>query len=353
MIRITMANKGRDNRALIIVTVAFVIVLVGLGTGLINPQTFDISQQLGDGMQIAPDITPPTTGEAFVGNLITEIRHRSALDNAIQFVEGTDLVTTYYSSLDEIRFNTIGSGSSVQINIDSSMNSILYASVAVPIGIDLYVAPLSTADQNLNPRIINFFFQDIDGSGRMVWVFKIDLKNFEAPVVGQAGRTLQLFINSFIVGIASLNSPPDITAVGQAPNTNNFIQWEVTVPQGTASAQFEYRIEMNTDDNTKWSRSLSTLEVPNLGVVPLTEFDENISSGISTEYRWKLGTTATLDNANYVTSAKEGNDTHQTAFKFVTTLAPLDDIDVTFKVNTLNSQQGTLSVTDTVAVQEA
>ncbi len=150
----------------------------------------------------------------------------------------------------------------------------------------------------------------------------------------------------------SLNSPADITAVGQATNTNNFIQWEVIVPQGTASAQYEYRIKMNNDDNTKWSRSLSTLEVPNLGTVPLTEFDENISSGISTEYRWKLGDTATLNNANYVTSAKEGNNSHQTPFKFVTTLAPLDDIDVTFTINTLNSQQGVVSISDTVAVQE-
>lgn len=348
-----MIRKERDNRALIVVTVIFVIVLVGLGTGIINPQAFDISQQLGNGMQVAPDIQPPSTGEDFVGNLIVDISHRSALDNAVQFVEGTNLVTTYYSSLDEQRFNTIGSGSSIQINIDSSMSSILYASVSVPIGQSLYVAPLSTADQNLNPRIINFFFQDIDGSGRMVWVFKIDLTNFEAPVVGQAGRTLQLFINSFIVGIPSLNSPADITAVGQATNTNNFIQWEVTVPQGTASAQYEYRIKMNTDDNTKWSRSLSTLEVPNLGVMPLTEFDENISSGISTEYRWKLGDTATLNNANYVTSAKEGNNSHQTPFKFVTSLAPLDDIDVTFTINTLNSQQGVLSISDTVAVQES
>ncbi len=348
-----MIRKERDNRALIVVTVIFVIVLVGLGTGVINPQAFDIGEQLGTGMQVAPDIQPPSTGEDFVGNLIVELRHRSVLDNAVQFVEGTDLVTTYYSSLDELRFNTIGSGESVQINIDSSMDSILYASVAVPIGIDLYVAPLSTADQNLNPRIINFFFQDIDMSGRMVWVFKINLKNFEAPVVGQAGRTLQLFINSYIVGTPSLNSPADITAVGQASNTNNFIQWEVIVPQGTASAQYEYRIKMNDDDNTKWSRSLSTLEVPNLGTMPLTEFDENISSGISTEYRWKLGDTATLNNANYVTSAKEGNNSHQTPFKFVTTLDPLDDIDVTFTINALNSQQGVVSISDTVAVQES
>ncbi len=344
-----MIRKERDNRALIIVTVAFVIVLVGLGTGIINPQAFDISEQLGTGMQVAPDIQPPTTGVPFVGSLVVDILHRSALDNAVNFIEGIDLVTTFYSSLDEIRFNTIGSGSSVQINIDSSMDSILYASVSVPIGIDLYVAPLSTADQNLNPRIINFFFQDIDGSGRMVWVFKIDLKDFERA----DPQTLQLFINSFIVGTPSLNSPADITAVGQAPNTNNFIQWEVIVPQGTASAQYEYRIKMNDDDNTKWSRSLSTVEVPNLGTVPLTEFDENISSGISTEYRWKLGDTATLDNANYVTSAKEGNNSHQTPFKFVTTLDPLDDIDVTFTVNTLNSQQGVVSISDTVAVQES
>ena len=344
-----MANSKRSNTPLIIVTLVFVVILIGLGTGFINPQAFNIGDQIGSGMQIAPEITPPPTGVDFTGNLIVDISHRSALDNAVQFVEGFNLVTTYYSSLDEKRFNTIGSGSSIQINIDSSMNSILYASVSVPIGQSLYVAPLSTADQNLNPRIINFFFQDIDGSGRMVWVFKIDLKNFEPS----DPRTLQLFINSFIVGTATLNSPPDITAVGTTPNTNNFIQWEVTVPQGTASAQYEYQIEMNNSDNLKWSRNLSMLEVPNLGVMPLTEFDERINSGVSTLYRWKLGDTATLNNANYVTSAKEGNDSHQTPFKFVTSLATNDDIDVTFRVLTLNSQQGTLTVTDTVAVKEA
>ncbi len=65
-----MIRKERDNRALIVVTIAFVIVLVGLGTGVIDPQNFDIGQQLGNGVQVAPQITPPSTGEEYVGNLI-------------------------------------------------------------------------------------------------------------------------------------------------------------------------------------------------------------------------------------------------------------------------------------------
>jgi len=44
-----------------------------------------------------------------------------------------------------------------------------------------------------------------------------------------------------------------------------------------------------------------------MGTMPLTEFDENVSSGSSTLYRWKLGETATLNNANFSLTSPYGD----------------------------------------------
>ena len=125
--------------------------------------------------------TPPTTPtpagtQEFAGQLIINVIHRDALDNAELRTEGTNLVTTYYKSTDEINFNTIGSGTGVQITITPDMNSIMYVTETVPTGQDFFVAPQSTSDQNLNPRIIDFFFRDVSADGIKEWVFKIDLE---------------------------------------------------------------------------------------------------------------------------------------------------------------------------------
>ncbi len=342
---------AKSNTPLIVLGVVVVAVLIGFGTGAISPQSLNIGQPAGNGGVQQPPAGLPSAGTEFAGQLTVNVVHRDALDNAESRIEGTNLVTTYYKSADGVQFSTIGSGSGNQITIDSTQDSILYATSTVPSGQAFFVAPSSTADPNLNPRIIDFGFMDVNNDGVREWWFQIDLRDMPAPVAGQVASTLSLFINSYDEGTSSLNSPANITGVGTATGVQNFIRWEQTVGQETASPVYEYTINIDNEATEKWDRGQTTLDIPNIGVVTLTDFDEQIQTS-SVLYRWKVGTTATLDNANYVTTAQNGNAVKPIPLKFTTNLAGSDDLAVTLTLKTLTASQGTASVSDTVNVQE-
>jgi len=343
---------AKSNTPLIVLGIVVVAVLIGFGTGAISPQSLNIGQPAGNGGVQVPPALVPTTGQEFAGQLTVNVVHRNALDNAEARTEGVNLVTTYYKSFDGVNFFTIGSGTGNTISISDTQDSILYVTSTVPSGQNFFVAPSSTADQNLNPRIIDFGFMDVNNDGTREWWFKIDLRDMPRPVAGQTASTLSLFINSYTYGASTLNAPANITGIGQASGVQNFIRWEQNVPQTSADPVYEYNIGVDTATTEKWDRGLSTLDIPNVGLINLAEFDEQIQTA-SVLYRFKIGDTATLDNANYVTTAQNGNVVHPIPFKFVTNLANADDLAVTLTLKSLTPSQGTVSVADTVQVQEA
>ena len=85
-----------------------------------------------------------------------------------------------------------------------------------------------------------------------------------------------------------------------------FIRWEQSVPQTSADPVYEYTIGIDNEATEKWDRGLSNLDIPNIGTVSLTDFNEQLQTS-AVLYRFMIGTTATLDNANYVTTAQNGN----------------------------------------------
>ena len=342
----------------IILAVIIVAIVVGMGTGVINLQNLTIGQPAGNGgIQTPPDGTP-STGQGFTGQLTVNVEHRDALDNSETRDEGVDLRTTYYKSSDGVTFSTIGSGTGVTLTIDSAMNSILYFTSVV---LDpFFVAPSSTSDPNLNPRIIDFGFMDVNNDGIREWWFKVDLRDTPAPIAGQTASTLSLFINSYNDGVSTLNAPVNIVNVGSDAGTVTFVRWEQTVLQETADPVYEYTLLIKKTGGANgtefWDVGQSTLEIPNIGIVSLGDFDEQLLSASDTLYRWKVGTTATLDNANYVTTAQNGNEVHPIPFKIVTSLqdnAQNDNLDVTLTLKSLTSSQGTVTVSDTVRLDES
>lgn len=343
---------AKSNTPLIVLGIVVVAVLIGFGSGAISPQSLNIGQPAGSGGMQVPPQQQPSTGKEFAGQLTINVVHRDALDNAEPRTEGTNIVSTYYKSFDGTNFFTIGSGSGNTITIDSAQDSILYVTETVPSGQAYFIAPSSTSDQNLNPRIIDFGFKDVNNDGTREWWFKVDLRDMPAPVAGQTASTLSLFINSYDDGASTLNAPANITAVGTASGVQNYIRWEQTVAQETVDPVYEYTIGIDTASTEKWDRGQSTLDIPNIGVVPLSDMDEQLQTA-SVLYRMKVGTTSTLDNANYVTTAQNGNSVHPIPFKFVTNLATADDLAVTLTLKSLTSAQGTVSVSDTVQVQES
>jgi len=342
----------------VILGVIIVALVVGMGTGVINLQSLNIGLPAGNGgIQTSPDGIP-STGQGFTGQLTVNVEHRDALDNSETRDEGIDLRTDYYKSPDGVIFSSIGTGTGVTITIDSGMDSILYFTSVV---LDpFFVAPSSTADPNLNPRIIDFGFMDVNNDGTREWWFKVDLRDTPAPVAGQTASTLSLFINSYNDGVSTLNAPANILNIGNSAGTVTFIRWEQTVAQETVDPVYEYTIQIvkvtGAGGTEFWDVGQSTLDIPNIGLVSLADFDEQILASTDTIYRWKVGTTATLDNANYVTTAQNGNAVHPIPFKIVTSLqdnAQNDNLDVTLTLKSLTSNQGTVSVSDTVRLDES
>lgn len=341
--------KG-TNRTAIALGAIVLIAIVLIGGGIIDPQSLNLGQRdQGAGMQVTPTPTP-VVGAGFAGQLDLVVTHRDQLDNAEARIEATNLATTWYKSFDEVSFFTIGSGTGIAVTIDSAQNSILYAGVQVPSGQNFLVSPSGTADQNLNPNVIDFAFADITGDGIKEWYFKIDLSSIPIPVAGQTASTFNLFLNSYDYdGALAINAPANITGVGTGGGAQSFIRWEMTVTEETASPQFEYEIRIDNTATEKWERSLSTLTIPNVGIVSLDSFDETTTS-TETIYRWTLG--SNLDNANFVTVPQNGNEVITIPFKIVTNLAGSDNLAVQLTIKEKTPSQGTNTVTDTVNVLE-
>ncbi len=345
----------------VILGVIIVALVVGMGTGVIDLQNL-IGQPLGG----VPQPQPTTVaGTEFSGELDVILLHFNTLNDSIQLQEGIarDILTVFYKSSDGIQFSSIGEGvqglgGASRVTITPDMNSILYATSGVaPTPTAIYSDPVNT--QLANERITDFSFRDITNDGTKEWLYKIDLRGVTAPIAGQGASTISIITNSYTEGFPiTLNAPANITAVPQTTGVVNFIRWEMTVPQGTANPQTEYTIRIvGTDDDVEtedWNRGQSNLDIPNIGMVSLSDFNEFINPN-NILYQFKVGDSSDFANANYVTSAQNGNAVHPIPFKFVTNYdgGVLGEThDVTLSIKSLDKNGGSNTVlSDIVQVQ--
>jgi len=326
----------------IVLGIIGVAVIVGIGTGVIP---FNFGTQ--GGVVTPPTTVLPTAGAPFTGQLAIVEEHTNGLDNQNSRTEGVEVTTTYYTSTNGNTFNTIGTGASATITIDATMNGIMYASLETDA--DTYIDPMGTADQGLNPFITFVEYKDVSGDGQKSWLFRFDLRNLPDPQAGQVASTIAFRTLSWDDSTPpALNSPADITGIGTTSGTSSFVRWEMTITQAEASGQFEYQLEMDTDDNNAWDRGRSNLDIPNIGIITLSSFDEQITSGVSVLYRYKVGETASLDSANYIVSLKNGNEVHTIPAQIVTNFGATTAFNVTLSINTVDADRSTGSVSDPV-----
>lgn len=344
----------------IIAIIIAVLFVAGVGLGFIS---FDFRTTTG-GVPQPQTTTVAGTGE-FTGELDIILQHFDTLDNQEERIEKVDLTTTFYKSSDEVRFNTIGEGvaGATRVTITSDMNNILYASVGV---LDpFFVDPQGT--QSVNERISFFFYRDVSNDGIKEWIFKTDLRGIPIAVAGQDASTIPFFTNSYDIGTPSLNAPTDIFNLGSDAGTVTFVRWELTQPQETASAQTEYQIRIEyvgggQGGTELWDLGQSTLDIPNIGVIALSEFDETKIGTTNATYKFRIqspdgSTGSSLNSANYVATPQNGNDVIPIPLKIVTSLqdnATNDNLDVTLTIKHLNQFGGSAtSITDTIRLDES
>ncbi len=343
----------------VIFAVIIVALVVGMGTGVINIQNL-IGQSSGGVPQ--PLSTTIASTDSFSGQLDVILQHFVTFSE-FQLQEGNDVKTFFYKLTNGGQFHTIGEGlvglgGASTITITSDMNSILYATVGVaPTPTQIYSDPVGT--QSSTDRITDFSFEEVRMDGTKNWLYRLDLHGVSAPIAGQDASSISFITKSYNVGFPiTLNSPANITAVPQTQGVVNFIRWEMTVPQGTATPQTEYSIRMvGTDDDVDtndWDIVQSNLEIPNIGIVSLSDFEETINPN-NILYRFKIGDTSDFANANYVTSGINADNVHPIPFKFVTNYdgGVLGEThDVTLSINSLDKNGGSNAVlSDIVQVQ--
>ena len=345
----------------VVIGVIIIALVVGMGTGVINLQNL---QSTGG---VPQPITTTITGTGFSGQLDVVLQHFNSLDNSIQFTEGvaSDVHTVFYKSGNGGQFSSIGQGALGQggasrVTITPEMNSILYATSGVaPTMTQLYSDPEGT--QLATDRITEFSFEDVTNSGSRDWLYKIDLRGVESPIAGQGASTIPFITKSWNVGSPSINSPADIFNLGSDAGTITYVRWELTVAQGTATPQTEYtmRIQKTSGANGTqfWDTGLSTLDIPNIGMVSLSDFVETLLSPSNTLYSMKIGDRADFANANYVITTLNGNDVHPIPFKISTSLqdnAQNDNLLVTLTIKSIDHRGGSNTpLTDSVILDES
>ena len=120
------------------------IILAVVAVYVIAPDTFSGRSVGSGGVQTSPSPGDVIGAQTYEGPVTINLVHRSALDSAVERVEGTDINTNYFKLVNG-RHAAIGSGSGNTVNIDTTTNQI-FMGVQVPQGSALYVAPTSTSD---------------------------------------------------------------------------------------------------------------------------------------------------------------------------------------------------------------
>ena len=336
-----MAKKGSKTPIVI-----GIIALAIVGAYIASPESFQNAFNVGSsGVQVTPDRTGEIGEQNYEGSVTINIDHRDALDSAETRTEGTNITTTYYKLVNGV-YKAIGSGSGGTVFVTANLDRIFVAE-SIPSGQNYYVAPASTADPNLNPRIKAFDFFDISGDGTKEYVFTVDVTGLKI-VGGQTTPTIDLYVDSYDYSVASLTSPADQSSISTSSGTNVFIEWDLThVLIESANAQYEYEIKINSTDSAKWDRGQSTLTIPNIGVVALADFVES-QDGTNTIYKYTLG--FGLNTSNYVTIAQNVQNKTDVDLKLVANFGASENYTVLLTVRTITPSQGSASTNDSVGL---
>ena len=285
--------------------------------------------------------TVPYHSPPYRGQLDIEIQHRDSLDLTEDRTEGEDLLTTFYKRLDDGRYVTMGSGdfSAVHINTDN----LLYFTVQPLRGSDLYVSPMRMADNNLNPRIIDFDYVDVTQDGISEWIFAVDISGLPIPISGMGAPRITLFTLSYDEGNMFLNSPSDFEVYPN--NSINNIRWELDVPPEQAVAINRVQLIFDTTDTSLINEKNSWIKVPYIDNLELQEMDK-IMLVDKIIYRFQLGNT--LGFANYLSTDSNADPSHDMTARIHTFLEEGDELGITLEISAITPDESFYTVSDKV-----
>jgi hypothetical protein len=290
---------------------AIVLIVIGYwalgGFNGVTLNNLTVSQQQGVQTPAPAPVTTTTTtttstAAPYTGQLTISLQERNAMDNSSPVREGSNLITTYYKSLDGVHFYTLGNGNTT-ITLDPTMNGIFYASVAPATSSQNFiVAPKTIQDPTLNPSVAIYDFMDPTGLGTKSWLFQINLANARLPPIqgGQVAPTLTLYINAYGYAAPTLNHPSG-AAASQATGTDktNTIYWILTGTNKDAIPISEVDVTVNATSATKYGTGLFFVTIPNVGNVYLSQMNPVIvGSNTTYQYKFQSGLSQTFNQPN-------------------------------------------------------
>lgn len=288
--------------------------------------------------------TVPYNSPSYRGQLDIEIQHRDSLDLTEDRTEGEDLLTTFYKKLDDGRYVTMGSGDFSALHVNS--NDLLYFTVQPIRGSDLYVSPMRMADNNLNPRIIDFDYVDVTQDGIREWIFAVDISGLPIPIAGMGAPHITLFTLSYDEGNMFLNSPSDFEVYPN--NSINNIRWELDVPPEQAVAINRVQLIFDTTDSSLINEKSSSIKVPYIkNCCELPDMDKIILAD-KIIYRFQLGNT--LGFANYLSTDSNADPSHDMTARIHTYLEEGDELSVTLEVSAITPDESFYTISDKVTL---
>jgi hypothetical protein len=304
---------------------------------------FALAIQRGGMFAVTSQAPVPQPGgpELYVGDVQAEVAHYNSLDISTSLTEGTNVQTTWFV-LEGGRYTPKGSGDGAVFAVNEDHQGFVYAVVAPVSGQNYYLDIEKTIAQN--ERISKatargaqaYRFFDIDEDGVKEHVFALYVGDLPPLTGGETAKKFYFNVFWFAYEKMSLNSPSDITGVGTTSGTVKYVEWKLTFTNTRkAWLPIRYRVVFNTTSTEKWSQSETKLNIPGVGYVPLTAFDET-TDGTNTYYDYWL-TPRDLSNTNYVKLPTDALNNFPVTLKLSLSLSTGDQIGVTLYVYGLDT----------------
>lgn len=310
------------------------------GWNPLEPITMVIGNPVASGGVQAPTRPAEDVRYDYTGVLDIQVLHRDALDLTKTREEGEEVRTTFYRKISDGEFVTLKSGDHFAINVNRDKK--LYFTLEPLRESGLYVSPLKMADNNLNPRIIDFDYQDITKDGLNEWIFVLDITDLPIHPAKVAPK-ITLFTLTYDEGQMALSSPSDIK-VGVGSSINN-IKWELEVPQNQAVAINQVELIFDSGDSSLVNDRVSWIKIPYFDNLELPEMDQTVLLG-KIIYKFKIGTS--LAQAGYISTEKDEDPRHDMTVRLGTYLEENDELGVTLKVTAITPEEKYYTVSDKV-----
>lgn len=324
---------------------ALLVAVVVMNPSLLQQASLDDTVILGTGED--PNASKL---QQYQGPVDVNMKVSDSLEQSTVYTDGTEADINYYKLVnDQPVFITASTSNTAPIDVDESLTTI-WAEVVVPSGQAFYVDAVGITQAHNrvgNPIICDYNVDNID-----TYCFPIDLTGFQK---GDQDPGFTWFVRLFDEGSITINSPADISALGQG-KAQCRINWEasfVTSEEGDAEFMTKAQLIANQTDDDMWFENESWVKLNGVtfGLGDEIPGDEKASTF---EYEVKLANDYLREGVVPLKYPINGQNEYDFEAKIFTNFDANDEgIEWTLHLITENAQGAITDLSDAVKCLEA